>query len=44
MSTTQTTALTKSMDMLVSNQRGMYFITLTNNKTGKRFVEKILVE
>ncbi|MCX6210516.1 MAG: T9SS type A sorting domain-containing protein [Bacteroidetes bacterium] len=44
MLTTQTTALTKSMDMLVSNQRGMYFITLTNNKTGKRIVEKVVVE
>ena len=44
MRTTQTTALTKSMDMLVSNQRGMYFITLTNNKTGKRIVEKVVVE
>ena len=44
MSTTQTTALTKSMDMLMSNQRGMYFITLTNNKTGKRIVEKVVVE
>ncbi|CAF3820372.1 unnamed protein product [Rotaria sp. Silwood1] len=43
-STTQTTALTKSLNLQVSNQRGMYFITLANNKTGKRIVEKVVVE
>ncbi len=43
-STQKTTALTKTMDVQVSNQRGIYFITLTNTKTNKRFVEKIVVE
>jgi len=39
-----TTALTKSMDMVVSQQKGFYYVTMVNKSTNKKVVEKIIVE
>jgi hypothetical protein len=32
------------MDLVVSNQTGLYYITLENNTTNKKIVEKVVVE
>lgn len=42
--TEKTAALTKTYNMIVSQQSGVYFVSLTNSATGKRIVEKVIVE
>ena len=42
--TKKTSAVTKTMDLVVSNQAGLYYITLENNTTNKKIVEKVAVE
>ena len=32
------------MDLVVSNQAGLYYITLENTTTNKKMVEKVVVE
>ena len=39
-----TSAITKTMDLMVSNQPGFYYITLENKTTNKKIVEKVVVE
>jgi hypothetical protein len=39
-----TSAITKTMDLVVSNQTGLYYITLEKNTTNKKIVEKVVVE
>ena len=39
-----TSAFTKTMDLVVSNKTGLYYITLENKTTNKKIVEKIVVE
>jgi hypothetical protein len=39
-----TTALTKSMDMVVSQQKGFYYVTMVNKSTNKTIVKKVVVE
>ena len=42
--TKTTSAFTKTMDLVVSNQTGLYYITLENKTTNKKIVEKVVVE